>query len=767
MTAPRRTFLLTGATGFLGKVVLAELIRRKQELSLDRVYVVIRPRGEQGADERFRHEVTGSPCFSRLPAGWTDAVTVLEGTLEDPGLGLGAEQEELAHRVTHMIHTAASVSFDLPIRAATRSNVTTALNVLELARRCPRLERLVSVSTAYVTPHTGNDSPISEALSPLPAPAEELLARIEGGTAAEAELLARSGHPNTYTLTKSIAEHLLLARRGTVPVAIVRPSIISASREYPFPGWIDSTSGFGAFVLLIGLGHLRAMVGHPNARLDLIPVDEVASRILSACESAAVPEIQHAVAGAGLSPTVHDCWEVIRDFYRMHPVARHPNLHYLGPRDLRFRLADLVHHRIPIAVAAARSPKLRAKARSLAARLAYLNHVFPYFTSRSFAFEASHPLDRSFVPAQYVHTVCRGVYRHVLKRDDAEWPLAGRHHAGHGGDSRWALTQPHGNMWIRFASWAVTKVLRRAVERVTVDVPSFEAARRAAVPGSALVIVPNHRSYLDFVLCSYLAFARPDLGIPIPHIAATMEFGKIPILGRILAALHAFYLRRGTGREDPELTRRVHALIREGKALEFFVEGQRSRSREFLPPKRGLLRCLQATGTPCTLLPVALTYDRVPEEAAFAAELSGAPKPKMRLGPLVSWVHAVWRGRIDLGRIHIACGEPIHLDAHCDVPQVSRQVIERLKGATAVTTYHLEAYLSHHAEDGLDVAGLRSAIEKGGGRVLESQLHPPPDLHPLIAGTLRHQFAHYLDYRAGYEEDAGRHARVREREPVA
>jgi glycerol-3-phosphate O-acyltransferase len=246
-----------------------------------------------------------------------------------------------------------------------------------------------------------------------------------------------------------------------------------------------------------------------------------------------------------------------------------------------------------------------------------------------------------------------------------------------------------------------------------------------------------------------------------------MEFGKIPILGRVLAAMHAFYLRRGTGREDPELTRRVHALIRQGKTLEFFVEGQRSRSREFLAPKRGLLRCLQATGTPCTLLPVALTYDRVPEEAAFAAELAGAPKPGMRIGPLLSWVYAVWRGRIDLGRIHIACGEPIQLDGESDVAEVSLEVIERLRDAGAITSYHLEAYLAHHPEDGLDPGSLRAIIEERGGKVLESPLRPPADLHPLIAGTLRQQFAHFLDPVAVAEENGGPPGRIREREPVA
>ena len=85
--------------------------------------------------------------------------------------------------------------------------------------------------------------------------------------------------------------------------------------------------------------------------------------------------------------------------------------------------------------------------------------------------------------------------------------------------------------------------------------------------------------------------------------------------------------------------------------------------------------------------------------------------------------------------------------------------------ASAVTTYHLDAYLAHHAEDGMDAAAIRSVIEDRGGRVLESQLRPPADLHPLVAGTLRQQFAHFLD-PAGVAAENGRET-LREREPVA
>ena len=56
---------------------------------------------------------------------------------------------------------------------------------------------------------------------------------------------------------------------------------------------------------------------------------------------------------------------------------------------------------------------------------------------------------------------------------------------------------------------------------------NFERARDAAPADTAWVLAPSHRSYLDFVLCSFLPFARPDLKIALPHIAAAKEFSAL------------------------------------------------------------------------------------------------------------------------------------------------------------------------------------------------------------------------------------------------
>jgi 1-acyl-sn-glycerol-3-phosphate acyltransferase len=740
-----REVLLTGATGFVGKVVLEALLRRREELGVERVHLLIRPGAGGSARERFALEIERSPCFARLPAGFAEHVEIVEGDVAQGGCGLSPEaRSRIAERVTHVVHAAASVEFDLPIAEAEAVNVGGCLALLELARSAAHLERLTVVSTAYVTPHPGDGVPLYETLASLPRPAGEIRAAIRAKAADEAALLRETGHPNTYTLTKCLAEHLLVEGRGAVPLAIVRPSVVSASWREPFPGWIDSSAAFAGFVALVGTGHLRAVVARPPSRIDLVPVDVVAARILAAAfeaeGAAGGVTIRHVVAGLEASPSIEECRAWLTDFFRRHPVDRRPSVPYLGPPGLRFAFAHWRHHELPIRLGSLGSARTRRAGGRLRARIAHLNRAFPYFTRNTFDFRTSSPQGAPAPePRAYVDTVCRGIHRHLLRRDLSEVPLAGRRGPDLGGDLGFALRQPHGNAAIRAAGWLVTKGLRRCTDLVSFDLASFERARRAVPEGAAIVLAPSHRSYLDFVLCSYLCFARPDLGISIPHIAAAVEFSRIPVLGRIFRGLHTFYLERGVGREEKALTSQVHALIRDGESLEFFIEGKRSRARRFLEPKRGFLRCLQATGVPVALLPIAFSYDRVPEEASFVSELSGEEKPPMRLSALLGWTGRMLRGQVQLGRVHIACGAPVALDLSSDVPAVARAVMAELQEATTVSSYHLRAFLSRRKPPGVSVRTLAEAIRARGGRVLESPLSDGEPLDPRVESALAHQ----------------------------
>lgn len=149
--------LLTGVTGFLGKVVLEELIRRQNEGSLryDRLVVLIRAARGKSPTERFQDKVVKSPCFSKLPEGWDTHVEVVSGDLMEglcgiePGIMAGLTQS-----ITHILHCAGCVAFDSSLNVLLAENVTASVNILELAQQSPGLRRLILTSTAYVTPHT-------------------------------------------------------------------------------------------------------------------------------------------------------------------------------------------------------------------------------------------------------------------------------------------------------------------------------------------------------------------------------------------------------------------------------------------------------------------------------------------------------------------------------------------------------------------------------------------------------------------------------------
>ena len=757
---------LTGATGFVGKVVLAELLRRRKELRIDTIYVLIRTKKGKAPQQRFEDEIAGTKCFDLLPDDWTRHVRAIAGELTHRECGMSEHDVQLlTGRVTRIVHVAASVEFNLPIAEAASANITSALNVLDLAKRCKHLQRMVSVSTAYVTPWKPGNDPIFEGLVPLPRAPDATYRSILDGTADEKALMAETGHPNTYTFTKCIAEHLLVQNKGDVPLVIVRPSIVSATWRHPFPGWIDSAAAFAGFVMLIGMGRMKALVADRSSRLDIVPCDIVADRVIdNGFADDVIPTtpdglrsvpIRYAVAGLAHSCRVDTCAELIARFFRAHPVDKVPGVTWIGPASKRFKLREMRDHTLPARLAGAvfkaiGNGKMHKMAGRMGDKLVYVNQAFPYFTHKTFDFRATQPIDDPlFRREEYLELVCRGVYRHLLRRDETEMSLAGKRHTDEAiNDFAWAASKPHGNLAIRTFALAVRKALRQTTQQVTFDRPSFDRAMQQVAPGSLPVLIPSHRSYMDFLLCSYLFFARPDLGISIPHIAAAEEFSKIPILGELFKQTHAFYLKRGEGKADTELTRHVHELVRKRETIQFFIEGARSRSRQFLAPRHGLLRCLQQTGETFTLLPIALTYDRLPEEESLIAELTGGGKPEMKLRALLAWTTKMAQGKVHLGRVHIRCGDPVIMAPLDDVREISRHVMAELQDATASSTHHLRAFLHHGDVAGIELDWLRDAIERRGGQVIDSPLGGESELDPVTEQCMRYHWIHLFYHEA-------------------
>jgi hypothetical protein len=144
--------LLTGATGFLGKAVLAAILRSAGEVR--EILVLLRAGSEAGARQRLLDEVLSSDPFAGLPAGYVrerldaDRVRAVPGDLESGDFG-DAPPSSWAD-VDTVIHCAATVSFEEALDDALALNTLGPIRLLEKLREAGSEPHFVHVSTAYV-----------------------------------------------------------------------------------------------------------------------------------------------------------------------------------------------------------------------------------------------------------------------------------------------------------------------------------------------------------------------------------------------------------------------------------------------------------------------------------------------------------------------------------------------------------------------------------------------------------------------------------------
>jgi long-chain acyl-CoA synthetase len=148
--------LLTGASGFLGKVWLAMMLERAPEIG--RIYVLLRSKAMVPARSRFEKIVNTSPAFKRLHERHgvrlerflLDKVEVIEGEISAPQLTMSPLWvARLQRDVDLVVHCAGLVDFDPDLRKALAANVEGTLHVADFVESCDHAA-LLHVSTSYV-----------------------------------------------------------------------------------------------------------------------------------------------------------------------------------------------------------------------------------------------------------------------------------------------------------------------------------------------------------------------------------------------------------------------------------------------------------------------------------------------------------------------------------------------------------------------------------------------------------------------------------------
>lgn len=217
--------------------------------------------------------------------------------------------------------------------------------------------------------------------------------------------------------------------------------------------------------------------------------------------------------------------------------------------------------------------------------------------------------------------------------------------------------------WVSVLDVLLDLVWNRIYDGIVVDGAGLKRVRSAARRGP-VVLVPSHKSYVDFLVLSQVFFKD---GLMPPHIAAGDNL-DMPLVGTILRRGGAFFLRRsfrGDRLYATVFAAYVRRILKEGHAIEFFIEGGRSRTGKILPPKMGLLSMcvdpvVDRSINDLSFIPVSISYERVIEAKSYAKELHGGAKRKEDIGALLSATKVL---RSQYGRVYVDFEEPISLRA--------------------------------------------------------------------------------------------------------
>lgn len=603
--------------------------------------------------------------------------------------------------------------------------------------------------------------------------------------------------PNSYTFTKNIGEKLLNKHRGDLPMVIVRPSIIGAAAQEPYPGWVDSISAATAVYLTGGLGMLKDLYGRMDFIGDQVPVDYCAHLIIAATADGIDKNtltVYHSASSSrnpiSWAQTSRYFWPFItRNIFEK--KITYPSFDMYRTKSL-YKLAFFVKRKIPAqayyyTAKAIGNPKMKKNSERYLKALTQCKTIsdhFGHFTNNEWIYDSynSYQLKARMIEEDvreykvdiaeldwktYFPIFSYGIQKYLLK-EEVEPPFGPRtsvlsHNPKYFYDYVWVFY--HGkNQKTRNAkalrrlilsSDRVRMAIREVVQKEMVTSNLSEAKllqvqqnrsnevldRLAAkmnfnrMRGLGLlmhkifksmydkviinkggiekvkelnertrgnvVYCPTHRSYVDFLIMSFILYAYD---IKVPHICAGDDFLNIAVVHTLLRNSGAFFMKRSF-KDDPLYKsifyEYVQSLLNDGHSLEFFLEGTRARSGKMLSPKFGLLNVLTNAYfdnkvDDLHFVPITINYSRVLEGETFPLEILGESKVKESLSRIINASRYV---TMNFGTIYIEMAEPISFKSYAQELIVKENLQPSINKAdqkfiTSSLGYHLVRTLS-------------------------------------------------------------------------
>ncbi|TQD85719.1 hypothetical protein C1H46_028771 [Malus baccata] len=311
-------FFITGATGFLAKVLIEKILRTAPDVG--KIFLLIKAKNKEAAMERLKTEIINAELFKCLRQTYGKSyqsfmlskLVPVVGNVCESDLGIEDDVAGLiAKEVDVIVNSAANTTFHERYDVAIDINTKGPCHLMAFAKKCKKLKLFLQVSTAYVNGQRqgrimekpfyigesiAGESHISETppgFFSLDVKNEIKLALDSKGAYENNEVAQKMkelglerarkyGWQDTYVFTKAMGEMMIDNMRGDIPVVIIRPSVIESTCKEPFPGWMEGNRMMDPIVLYYGKGQLTGFLVDPNGVLDVVPADMVANATLAA-----------------------------------------------------------------------------------------------------------------------------------------------------------------------------------------------------------------------------------------------------------------------------------------------------------------------------------------------------------------------------------------------------------------------------------------------------------------------------------------------------
>uniref|UniRef100_M4DDV8 Fatty acyl-CoA reductase n=1 Tax=Brassica campestris TaxID=3711 RepID=M4DDV8_BRACM len=294
-----KSYFVTGATGFLGKVLVEKLLRESPEIG--KIFILMKSKDQESANKRLYDEIISSDLFKLLKqmhgssyeAFMKSKLIPVTGDIGEENLGMDSETaDKISEEIDVIINTAGRTTFDDRYDAALSVNALGPDRLLSFGEECKKLKLFLHVSTegtVLETPLCFGENITSDLnIETEVKLASEAARKFHGSEKSKKlkelgyERAQSYGWEKAYTFTKAMGESLLHSNRGDLSVVIIRPSVIESSYKEPFPGWLQGIRMSAPLILGNGKDQIPDLFGDYQSSCDVIPVDMVANAIIAA-----------------------------------------------------------------------------------------------------------------------------------------------------------------------------------------------------------------------------------------------------------------------------------------------------------------------------------------------------------------------------------------------------------------------------------------------------------------------------------------------------